>query len=103
MSQPKHTLSPWHVLDHPNKEFFVYGPDGNLVANCDGWINHTLADKQANARLIAAAPELLEACKEAKLILCQYIDAFEHKSDKNRFQEKINLLYEAIKKATIDN
>lgn len=98
MNQPKHTPGPWHVLDHPNREYFVYGPDGNLVANCDGWINHTLADKQANARLIAAAPELLEACIEALRQLsapdCPVIP------DGAMVRGR---LYAALKKATIDN
>lgn len=98
MSQSKHTLSPWHVLDHPNKEYFVYGPDGNLVANCDGWINHTLADKQANARLIAAAPELLEACKGMIETLMGHDAAWEALT----IQQKARAITmkEAIKKAT---
>lgn len=41
----------WQVYDPPTKKHF----NGNPVANC--------FDSEANARLIAAAPELLQALK----------------------------------------
>lgn len=48
----KHTAGPWLV-----SETFAVGPAGEIVA-CTP---HNHSRKEANARLIAAAPELLEA------------------------------------------
>jgi hypothetical protein len=58
----KHTPGPWRV----NGECIEYGP---FVAG-DGWcvakIVRDPPETEANAHLIAAAPELLEACKYAQ-------------------------------------
>ena len=63
----EHTKGPWKIekLEAP-----VYGSDGSLVATGAGigTESHHICTvygrkTKANARLIAAAPELLEACK----------------------------------------
>lgn len=54
----------------PMPEYVIYGQSGErLIASV--WTKTKLGDKeaQANARLIAAAPKLLTACKE----LCNWI------------------------------
>lgn len=59
-----HTSGPWHVgirTAHSKRD--VYGPQGSLVALADG-VFTSLAEAQANARLIAAAPELADALRE---------------------------------------
>jgi hypothetical protein len=59
----KHTPGPWkyHTESHRN---LVAGPDRLFVA--DVWTNDRLdAERMANARLIAAAPELLAALRVA--------------------------------------
>ena len=56
-----HTPGPWDISKIGNNydQFSVYGPDGqNVVNTCEG---------TANAHLIAAAPELLEAAKHAAM------------------------------------
>jgi hypothetical protein len=61
MSTQKHTPGPWHVGFKPGP--IVYGLQGEQVAN----LFEPLIDAEenkANARLIACAPELLEALKE---------------------------------------
>jgi len=63
----KHTPGPWHVGDlaAPNlagRNALVYAPSGYAVA--DAKIFHCkfgVPEMEANARLIAAAPDLLEA------------------------------------------
>lgn len=59
--QTKHTPGPWHIgvrTYHAGRD--VYGPKGEPVAVADQDI--TLPEESAaNARLIAAAPELLAA------------------------------------------
>lgn len=54
----KHTPGPWRMGQEGNLR--VYGPDNTSSA---GLIAETF--NRENARLIAAAPELLEACKAA--------------------------------------
>ncbi len=53
----KHTPGPWGILSRTNNQFYI---QPNI---CD----HVRT--KANARLIAASPLLLEACKETYLIL----------------------------------
>lgn len=60
----KHTAAPWHIgAPPPNGEQAIGAQNGMMVAIATtgvGMKEETLA----NARLIAAAPELLEALKE---------------------------------------
>ena len=68
----KHTPGPWMVNDQPSIYPYVTapsregGPHRITLANCphpaDAFHVH---ERDANAHLIAAAPEMLEACKEA--------------------------------------
>ncbi len=52
----KHTLGPWHIGMKPGP--MVYGGLGEQVADCRGC---GLGESRHNARLIAAAPEMLAA------------------------------------------
>jgi len=54
MAETRWTPGPWHA----DREFDICGEDGHVIADCFG--------KPANARLMAAAPELYEAL--AKLV-----------------------------------
>lgn len=64
-----HTPGPWSLVDEPMcwAHVFAIGKDGHpfVVANCKASMTFvTASDRatdEANARLIAAAPELLEA------------------------------------------
>lgn len=69
MSDTKHTPGPWEVkygVSQSDFGFVVHEPTGGIVC---GHVDYTMGDcvelHKANARLIAAAPELLEACKKA--------------------------------------
>lgn len=58
--ESKHTPTPgpWHVSKHQNgREALIYGHDDFEVARA------CYPNRDANARLIAAAPEMYEACK----------------------------------------
>ena len=63
----KHTPGPWKAI-----ECAVYRSDnGDKVA--DTWLaKPSVGAKKANARLIAAAPDLLEAAREANKALCHH-------------------------------
>lgn len=69
-NQTKYTPAPWHVGD-TNKNFdaMVYGKDGLMIANCTKVRGRSIEEEDANAQLIAAAPELLEALK--KIVKCE--------------------------------
>jgi len=60
MSAAKHTPGPWHVSDVA-QGLVVYDDQGWAVADAKVFhARHTLEEAQANARLIAATPNLLE-------------------------------------------
>ena len=66
MSSPRqHTPGPWDV-EPKGSRHFVDGADGLTVAYLDRAGVRERAEIEANARLIAAAPELLEALEGAE-------------------------------------
>jgi hypothetical protein len=73
-----HTPGPWRIEpyrdDHPDTSYFVVGADGNTVCAVenqqDGGVYYEPC--KADARLIAAAPEMLEALKLLEAALTQY-------------------------------
>lgn len=75
-AEAKHTPGPWMVFDEIDRScirrpgvdaagisIVCYG--GGMLGDHAGVHGQTTAEAWANARLIAAAPELLEACKKA--------------------------------------
>lgn len=79
-NQTKHTPGPWRVKDNGSMEGpHVYGPvhpiDGGDYAPLAGYKGGALSE--ADARLIAAAPELLEACRQAAFAIPTTHGAFE--------------------------
>lgn len=56
MENAKHTPGPW---EHDG--YSVEGPDSRLVCNMSGWKGAGVTE--ANARLIAAAPEMRDALR----------------------------------------
>lgn len=63
----KHTPGPWVVTPHPDTHVDVFGV-GEIMDDKEMQyaLSHTFCyqNAEANARLIAAAPELLEALKD---------------------------------------
>jgi hypothetical protein len=63
---PAHTPGPWLVTKTQVGEHMIHLEDGSSIALVgDGPHEGDVRTSEANARLIAAAPELLEACKIA--------------------------------------
>lgn len=63
----KHTPGPWEIrteLGINNKHLLLIDGDNSSYCVCDVGAKRVI-ENLSNARLIAAAPELLEACKEA--------------------------------------
>ena len=96
MNKPKHTPGPWtlgYSTRHPIK-FNEY----DLVQNVCTLNRHPGGITEANARLIAAAPELLEACR---LLLDSLLDKT-YDPNGNHKSGRIILATELIAKATSD-
>ena len=71
MSETAHTPGPWVACDPElwrDDPVVVYtdpGDDGNTVEVCEVYSDPaSLAERDANIRLIAAAPDLLAACED---------------------------------------
>ena len=58
-SRPTHTLGPWRVVTSLNEEWV------GVQMGMDGGFSVQGPNAEANGRLIAAAPDLLAACKRA--------------------------------------
>jgi hypothetical protein len=93
MSDKKHTAGPWKwdgggYIDAPRE--------------CIAGINATgsPSESEANARLIAAAPELLEACEAARTVWEQGCVDRGWKDHRNWIDDAKDLIDDAIAKAT---
>jgi len=79
-----HTQGPWAIEDCTPGEstglrFTIYSKDNYIARTTDGW-----KEAQANARLIAAAPELLEQCKLFEKCLTYLINSGDSGADLER-------------------
>lgn len=95
MNAAKHTPGPWTIREHPNSGAGVYIEPGIGEVYGAGRI------PAANARLIAAAPELLEAMNAALDALSCEGD-YEHlsrRSSGEQIDAAHSLLFAAIAKA----
>lgn len=107
----KHTPGPWIV--GPSKLDIVHGSKGRdpvtnarylpigysvLVGNNHGlWVGITQAEAEANARLMAAAPDLLEALQK---IANAQLESFDHSADLwEELAECVEVAQQAISKA----
>jgi len=75
-TKEKHAPGPWHTyLSHKDINRHIACKDGNSIAK---EVHH------ANARLIAAAPDLLEQCKEFEKCLTFLINSGDSGADLER-------------------
>ncbi len=66
-----HTPGPWKVVEPFRNEVYIDGANGHAVAYVIH--NNDKRKEQADdARLIAAAPKLLEACKKAASLIASH-------------------------------
>ena len=72
MSESKHTPGPWenHKWNCEEHQISANGGTISLVSHSHSLVPEAEAD--ANARLIAAAPDLLEACRAAILAIGEW-------------------------------
>lgn len=105
MSQ--HTPGPWHYTECLQNNRYgppltIRGPEKqDLIASISGACLHD-PRHGANARLIAAAPDMLSALERSlQYILLAYREAVEEKADRAKIAEKdLELVRAAIAKAT---
>ena len=94
--EKKFTEGNWNVSDDTSECYLVKSDDGGLIAFVyDGDIDDEAIHMdvvQANAKLIAAAPELLDAC----IKIAEYIETHNISDGEAYFIAK-----NAIKKATV--
>ena len=69
MSEHKHTPGPWALGKLGAYQHPIKSENNQLIAAVSGWEESNPAEALANARLIAAAPELLGACEAVALDL----------------------------------
>jgi len=73
-----HTPGPWEPDYWGDREIDIYSADGSLVCQMRGGSTDEEDDSEPDARLIAAAPELLS---ELKLILSMWEEAIDYEKD----------------------
>ena len=66
MSDTKHTPGPWHALP-ARTGFYVQSENDIIVDTADQNARYGTIDNEANANLIAAAPELLVALEAVEI------------------------------------
>lgn len=87
----KHTPGPWTTWGKADPS--------QIIASKDGFVAQTVGgNDEANARLIAAAPELLEALEVAEKALTTIFKAFNLGVLENA--DQMNIIRAAISKAT---
>jgi hypothetical protein len=70
-NENKFTPGPWRAGKYSvnNYQISVYGADQTKICMLEGWNEECLTEAEANASLIASAPDLLAACEAALVYL----------------------------------
>lgn len=107
MNATKHTPGPWHTGTTANTKYSIYERFGQQIAESFAGVfigNTPSAAREANARLIAAAPELLEALEQCRIALEPYDDVKprDWKTDREKLAFAHQAARAAIAKATGD-
>lgn len=99
----EHTSGPWTLSKNGNGQRIIQAPEdlgGYVIAHIGNeWTPHD-GESEANARLIASTPDLLEACKSVRIRLVStlsYVDG----DAMERMQDIIDCLAETIEKAAM--
>lgn len=90
-----HTPGPWN---YSGTGCNVGGPDMVRVADCSG-LERSPEERQANCRLIAAAPELLEIARWAEAALSYMAHTSPTREDRPEFARRFAFAHHVIAKA----
>ena len=67
------TPGPWKVVNPHYRELRIEAPESEAsICTMGLWEAHHQSEQEANTRLIASAPILLEACQEAENTFAEY-------------------------------
>jgi hypothetical protein len=75
-TESKHTPGPWHCKTVPIGRIWIQDSTTYAVAH----VAKSRKESEANAHLIAAAPELLEACEMARDVISGAAQPDEHEA-----------------------
>ena len=91
----KYTKGKWDMSTHSDNTDIIIRSQNGIIANCtiDAWPEMSKIEKEANAKLIAAAPELLES-------LTELFNLLEENEPQWYLRGHYNRAIKAIKKAT---
>lgn len=92
----KHTAGPWkaeHYTGHPHIEIYADNPPQRVA-----YLQDHLPENEANAALIAAAPELLEACRAVDTFFV-FFDSWIPPGKGSGAKEALQMIRAAIAKA----
>lgn len=64
MDIAQHTPGPWTIVDHGKGAQWIENGIGAAVAELPDWLPEVFSPRDANGRLIAAAPDLLASLNE---------------------------------------
>ena len=102
MTNTTHTPGPWRVSGYRLAVFAKLNGIKVVIADCNRTLGYS--ESEANARLLAAAPDLLEALKQCRLALEPYDDVKprDWKTDREKLAFAHQAARAAIAKATGD-
>lgn len=110
MNKTKFTPGPWTLDDRTTSALAVNDTDGMIFINAHGPVarlsamHYGISETRANAKLIAAAPDMFDAIKKALEIKQLWFPAgnfsVEHEGEAQALQSMFNALEAAINKAT---
>jgi len=95
MKSPQFTPGPWRTNTSIHPDDQVFSQTDEIIADCK-WTNHIPKTREANARLIAEAPDLLAQLIDARDLL--YVIA--HQGNDSVLMTHIGQYDDAIKRAT---
>lgn len=98
MGKCKATPGPWRIEPGEHLAQWIVGPKGQTLC-CDEWRDVLPDEANANARLIAAAPELLEALEGIIRMECDDCSHVPADCTRACSEEKILMAKAAIAKA----
>ena len=78
--ETKHTPGPWIIETYSVVASNTPVDGGDIICEAQLIFDDSMRRWQANARLIAAAPELLAALKDAREYIRQLLDAMPHEA-----------------------
>jgi hypothetical protein len=102
--ETKHTKGKWEVANQSEQKkwFNISSPSGIIARSFYGELEPIVYDYEAkaNAKLIAAAPDLLEALQKVKSELMYENLINKEKSSGRNWQVELDIINQVIKKAT---